>query len=345
MRSRAGPSSSHRPVVHAASRASGTSDTDISTRSSGPENQWRPAASGWTSRGLARPPERVRLHERASDPRQSPPSRRQAASVRRHGETGDSRDSLLHAGGSCLDAAADDERRTPAARGDAHRSRSTLRPCRRAGARERSAVVHRLVRRAALARRAAPSLSARRHDRRPRLRSRSPSTGGVSRRAGSRSTGGRALRPGDGAEPARWGACCVTQRSAATACTGFASFLATGTRPASVTGATTFECAPGTRPATSRTPAWSSRSQTGASGSRSGTRPTPHRARELQPPIALGGVAPRACHPLDTSSRIELEQVSVEPSGLVLLAGDDLVRVAPPDLQRNTGAAISPNQC
>src|SRR5688572_11204836 len=68
------------------------------------------------SRGLARPPERVRLHERASDPRQSPPSRRQAASVRRHGETGDSRDSLLHAGGSRLVAAADDERRAPAAR-------------------------------------------------------------------------------------------------------------------------------------------------------------------------------------------------------------------------------------
>ena len=47
-RSRAGLSSSHRPVVHVASPASGTSDTDISTRSSGPESQWRP---GNTSAG------------------------------------------------------------------------------------------------------------------------------------------------------------------------------------------------------------------------------------------------------------------------------------------------------
>ena len=68
------------------------------------------------------------------------------------------------------------------------------------------------------------------------------------------------------------------------------------------------------------------------------------RSGELQAPIALGGVAPRAVT-FSSAPPGRARAALEEPAGLVLLARDDLVGVAPPDLERDSRARDLAAQC
>ena len=201
-----------------------------------------------------------------------------------------------------LDAAADDERRTPAARGDAPRPGSTLRPVDlRVRVSDPQSFIGWFEE--------LPWLAAPHHPFRLAVTIVDVASGrAVRRREAFRAEQvlvqptGEHFAPGTEQNlPA--GGC--MQRHATVRCDGvywFRLFPRYWDTTRLGTGATTSGFARGTWPATSRTPAWSSRSRTGARRSHVGNEAEPpHCTRELETPIALGGVAPRARHLLDAA--------------------------------------------
>ena len=145
---------------------------------------------------LARPSERVRLHDGRLARRQPAPSGREAAALRRRSCARDPRDSLSRARDSRLGATAEDECRPPSARGRAAQPEQAVRPGRRTCSRERPADFPRLVSRAPVACRPTPSVPAGGDDSTSADRSRGAPAGGVPSRADARASGGTPFCPG-----------------------------------------------------------------------------------------------------------------------------------------------------
>ena len=287
-------------------RESVTSGTGTSIRRADRrDRRARPAHRLDVQRRLARPPQRVRLHERAAARREPTSPGREGAAVRGRRAAGIAR--FASSPASRLDRRAS----TSVARLEQAGSVLPRPTLGRVDVRVRVSDPQSFIGGSwsAVARGPAPSVSPRGADRRSRDEQDGSSPRGVPGGAGARPPAGSTSLRAQSSTFRREGACGGTRRFAATACTGFASFPVSGTRPDSGRPlrirVRAWTCA-----ATSRMRVPSSRSRTASRRRERGRASAP-----LREAAVAGSSLPcgsTSCDPLERSSRRERAQLPEE---------------------------------